>query len=158
MWNVWGISGGFNYHRPDTISQANLWPDLYRYLDKRESELILSDMLTSEPITALTNSYVVVRRPWATDLDVLSMGQAILLDPASAWACGELKARNISLVLVNRADLPPDLIDLIRTFPDARDGVYADDLEFSRADHLQQIAEFHGIKVFHVQTDNCPPI
>ena len=146
----WGLGGTFSYRGSDRESQLRLWPELFRYLKARQGDLVLSDMLTSEPIAATTPANVVVHRTWATDIAVFAAGQAVMMQPDTPASCEAVKTMGVTLVLVNRATLPPQMRANVDAFPLQRDAFYAPDEAFARAMYLRKVAALDGIDAYAV--------
>jgi hypothetical protein len=149
----WGLDGRFSYAGSDRESQLRLWPDLYRYLGARSGELVVSDMLTSEPIAAVTRNNVLVHRTWATAPEVFAKGQAILAAPDDVQACRLLKETGATMVLVNRATLPAALQRTVDAFPLARDGFYAANARFDRSAYLSRVGVLDDVTIYVVKAD-----
>lgn len=153
---AWGLGGEFSYRGSDAESQLRIWPELFRYLKDRNGDLVLSDMLTSEPIAATTPANVVIHRIWATDPVVFAAGQTVMMQPDTASSCEWIRKVGVTLVLVNRAVLPPQMRANVDVFPLQRDAFYAPDEAFARAGYLKKVAMLDGIDVYTTDPDiNC---
>lgn len=64
-WTRYGMNGDPSYAWPSAqYALLSTQPELFKYLAKIEKKIILTDMLTSAPITAVSSNFTYTNRPW----------------------------------------------------------------------------------------------
>ena len=64
-WTRYGMNGEPSYAWPSAdYALLATQPELFKYIAKLENKVILTDMLTSAPITAVSSNFTYTNRPW----------------------------------------------------------------------------------------------
>lgn len=151
----YGVDGSFTYFRSDRNSQLRVYPHLYSALGSFQGQVILSDVMTSAPVNAVTSNYIYAHRPWTEGPEPGRHQRAVeaLRQPESATARSVFCEGGIDLVVVNRQDTDMAPRSTYDAFPFTRFAFYDPATDYSQIPFLRLHGTFDGAQIYLVDRD-----